>query len=111
MQCLYQLDPFDCVKRRAALFVEDSELCEHVASLYVFYRIYLGECCSEELFHLIPAAEFQLRITRHNGPPQYGFQGTLFHVLQSCGMNFLVACNAPVIPLVLQEYVGGGVNK
>ncbi|VVC94974.1 unnamed protein product [Leptidea sinapis] len=63
------------------------------------------------------------------GPPQCGFQGAFFHVLQSCGMSFLVRCfrddttwvpskkartpslkagNAPVIPLVLQEIVGGG---
>ncbi|VVC93517.1 unnamed protein product [Leptidea sinapis] len=63
------------------------------------------------------------------GPPQCGFHGAFFHVLQSCGMSFLVRCfrddttwvpskkactpslkagNALVIPLVLQENVGGG---
>ncbi|VVC98598.1 unnamed protein product [Leptidea sinapis] len=43
------------------------------------------------------------------GPPQCGFQGAFFHVLQSCGMSFLVRCrHALVIPLVLQENVGGG---
>ncbi|VVC93884.1 unnamed protein product [Leptidea sinapis] len=51
-------------------------------------------------------------------PPQCGFQGTFFHVLQCCGMTFLVQCfqadttretgNALVIPLVLQENTGGG---
>ncbi|VVC96497.1 unnamed protein product [Leptidea sinapis] len=35
-----------------------------VVSLFVFYRIYHGEC-SEELFHLISAAEFHPRTTRH----------------------------------------------
>ncbi|VVC97700.1 unnamed protein product [Leptidea sinapis] len=61
------------------------------------------------------------------GPPQCGFQGAFFHVLQSCG--FLIRCfrddttwvpskkaripslkagNAPVIPLVLQLIVDGG---
>ncbi|VVC91415.1 unnamed protein product [Leptidea sinapis] len=63
------------------------------------------------------------------GPLQCGFQGAIFHVLQSCGINFLVRCfrddttwvpskkartpslkagNSPVIPLVLQEIVDGG---
>ncbi|VVC90711.1 unnamed protein product [Leptidea sinapis] len=63
------------------------------------------------------------------GPPQCGFHGVLFHVLQSCGMSLIVWCfrddttwvpskkartpsltagNAPVISLVLQENVGGG---
>ncbi|VVC99445.1 unnamed protein product [Leptidea sinapis] len=63
------------------------------------------------------------------GPPQCALQGAFFQVLQSCGMNFLVRCfrddttwvpskkactpslkagNAPVIPLELQEIVGGG---
>ncbi|VVC94517.1 unnamed protein product [Leptidea sinapis] len=92
--------------------------------------------CSEGLFNLIPAAEFHLHTTRHKlgYHPHHldvwrsssGFQGAFFHVLQSCGMNFLVRCfrddttwlsskraptpsskagNAPVIPLVLQEIV------
>ncbi|XP_050668852.1 uncharacterized protein LOC126968081 [Leptidea sinapis] len=69
----YQLDPFDRVQRRAARIVGDGVLCERldhlalrrdVASLCVFYRIYHGEC-SEDLFNLIPAAEFHLRTTRH----------------------------------------------
>ncbi|VVC97653.1 unnamed protein product [Leptidea sinapis] len=63
------------------------------------------------------------------GPPQCGFQGAFSLVLQSYGMSFLVRCfrdnttwvpskkartpslkagNALVIPLVLQENVGGG---
>ncbi|VVC91969.1 unnamed protein product [Leptidea sinapis] len=95
-----------------------------VVSLCVFYRIYHGEC-SEELFNLIPAAEFHLRTTRHNAVFFHAF----FHVLQSCGMSFPLRCfpddttwvpskkartpslkagNAPVVPLVLQEIVGVG---
>ncbi|VVC86488.1 unnamed protein product [Leptidea sinapis] len=63
------------------------------------------------------------------GPPQCGFQGAFFLVLQSCRISFLVRCfrndttwvpskkaripslkagNALVIALVLQENVGGG---
>ncbi|VVD05636.1 unnamed protein product [Leptidea sinapis] len=94
-----------------------------VISLSVFYRIYHGEC-SKELFHLIPAAQFHLRTTRH----KLGYKHHHLDVWR-CGMNFLVRCfrddttwvpskkartpslkagNAPVIPLVLQEIVGGG---
>ncbi|VVC94300.1 unnamed protein product [Leptidea sinapis] len=42
------------------------------------------------------------------GPPQCAFQKTFFHVLQSCAMSFLMLCRQRVIPLVLQEIVGGG---
>ncbi|VVC98077.1 unnamed protein product [Leptidea sinapis] len=127
----YQLDPFDRVQRREARIVGDLALCERldhlalrrdVASLCVFYRIYHGEC-SEELYDIIPT------IWMCGGPPQCGFQGAFFLALRSCGMSFLVRCfqddttwvpsrkartpslkagNPTVIPLVLQESVGGG---
>ncbi|VVD03532.1 unnamed protein product [Leptidea sinapis] len=97
-------------------------LTPDVASLCVFYRIYRGEC-PEELYDIIPT------IWTCGGPPQCGFQGAFFLVLRSCGMSFLVRCfrdhttwvlsrkartpslkagNVLVIPLVLQERLGGG---
>ncbi|VVD03722.1 unnamed protein product [Leptidea sinapis] len=92
--------------KKAARTIEDPVLCERldhlalrrdVASLSIFYRIYHGEC-SEDLFHLIPAAEFHLRTTRHKlmygVPPHCGFQGTF-------------SGNAPVIHQVLQVNVCG----
>ena len=39
-------------------------LCRDVSSMCVLYRIYYGEC-SEELFNLLPAAEFSNRTVRH----------------------------------------------
>ncbi|VVD04280.1 unnamed protein product [Leptidea sinapis] len=111
---------------QAARIVGDTEQCSalrrDVAALCVFYRIYHGECTEELLNDIIPT------IWMCGGLPQCGFQA-FFHVLQSCGMNFLVrffrddttwvpskrartpslkAGNTPVIPLVLQEIVGGG---
>lgn len=70
----YQLLPFDRVQRRAARIVGDKVLSgrldslplrRDVGSLCIFYRIYHGEC-SEELFGLIPAAEFHHRTSRQN---------------------------------------------
>lgn len=69
----FQLLPLDRVQRRAIRIVGDDVLAgqlDHlalrrdIASLCVFYRIYHGEC-SEELFDLIPAAQFHYRTTRH----------------------------------------------
>lgn len=69
----YQLLPLDRIQRRAVRVINDLALTNRldslslrrdVASLTVFYRIYHGEC-SEELFGLIPAAEFHHRTTRH----------------------------------------------
>ncbi|VVD04171.1 unnamed protein product [Leptidea sinapis] len=132
----YQLDPLDCVQRRAALIVGDSVLSERLDHLVLRRDIaslsstaFITEC-SEELFHLIPG-EFHLRTTRHKfiipimdvsalkkikEAQLVNFLGAFFHVLQGCGMNFLLRSrilflregNAPVIPLVLQENVGGG---
>ena len=73
----YQLDQFDRIQRRAVRIVEDPLICERldilalrrdVSSLCVLYRIYYiyyGEC-SEELFDLLPAAEFSNRTVLHN---------------------------------------------
>ncbi|XP_045496949.1 uncharacterized protein LOC123695220 [Colias croceus] len=69
----YQLLPFDRLQRRACRIVDLPELTDRldplalrrdVASLCVFYRIYNGEC-SEELFALIPPAQFHHRTARH----------------------------------------------
>ena len=69
----YQLLPFDRLQRRAVRIIDDSRLTDRldplalrrdVGSLCVFYRIYNGEC-SEELFGIIPAAEFHSRTARH----------------------------------------------
>ncbi|CAK1584849.1 unnamed protein product [Parnassius mnemosyne] len=71
-QC--QLLPLDRIQRRAIRIVNDRVLSDRldtlalrrdVASLCVFYRIYHGEC-SEELFGLIPAAQFHHRTSRQN---------------------------------------------
>ncbi|CAK1578575.1 unnamed protein product [Parnassius mnemosyne] len=71
-QC--QLLPLDRIQRRAVRIDDDRVLSDRlntlalrrdVASLYVFYRIYHGEC-SEELFGLIPAAQFHDRTSRQN---------------------------------------------
>ncbi|VVC94036.1 unnamed protein product [Leptidea sinapis] len=85
-----------------------------------FYKAWVRPHYIEYCFYLWSAA----RIVWHSdiistiwmcgGPSQCAFQGAFFHVLQSCGMSFLVrsrtfkASNAPVIPLVLQENVSGG---
>ncbi|XP_046976601.1 uncharacterized protein LOC124542738, partial [Vanessa cardui] len=70
----YQLLPFDRIQRRAARVIDDQALSDlldplalrrDVGSLCIFYRIFHGEC-SEELFGLIPAAEFHLRTSRQN---------------------------------------------
>ncbi|CAF4943736.1 unnamed protein product [Pieris macdunnoughi] len=70
----YQLLPLDRIQRRAVRIVDDQSLSERldplalrrdVGSLCIFYRIYHGEC-SEELFGLIPAAEFHHRTSRQN---------------------------------------------
>ncbi|CAH2041149.1 unnamed protein product, partial [Iphiclides podalirius] len=70
----YQLLPFDRIQRRAARVIDDQGLSDQldplamrrdVGSLCIFYRIYHGEC-SEELFGLIPAAEFHHRTSRQN---------------------------------------------
>ncbi|CAF4900062.1 unnamed protein product [Pieris macdunnoughi] len=70
----YQLLPLDRIQRRAVRIVDDQSLSEwldplalrrDVGSLCIFYRIYHGEC-SEELFGLIPAAEFHHRTSRQN---------------------------------------------
>ncbi|VVC97766.1 unnamed protein product [Leptidea sinapis] len=125
----YQLDPFDRVQRRAARIVGDPVLCERldhlalrrdVASLCVFYRIYHGEC-SEELSNLIPAAEFHLRTTRHKlryHPhhldvwPSFLVRcfrdDTTWVPSRKARTPSLKAGNALVIPLMLQESVGGG---
>ena len=64
---------FDRIQRWAVRFIDDLKISTRldslslrrdVASLCVFYRIYHGEC-SEELFGIIPAAEFHHRTTRH----------------------------------------------
>ena len=69
----YQLEPFDRIQRRAIRIIGDPMICERldtltlrrdVSSLCVLYRIYHGEC-SEELFDLLPAAEFSNRTVRH----------------------------------------------
>ncbi|CAF4818551.1 unnamed protein product [Pieris macdunnoughi] len=61
-------------KKLAVRIVDDQSLFERldplalrrdVGSLCIFYRIYHGEC-SEELFGLIPAAEFHHRTSRQN---------------------------------------------
>ncbi|CAK1593568.1 unnamed protein product [Parnassius mnemosyne] len=71
-QC--QLLPLYRIQRRAVRIVEDRVLSDRldtltlrrdVSSLCVFYRIYHGEC-SEELFGLIPAAQFHHRTLRQN---------------------------------------------
>ncbi|CAF4908224.1 unnamed protein product [Pieris macdunnoughi] len=70
----YQLLPLDRIQRRAVRIVDDQSLSvrldplalrRDVGSLCIFYRIYHGEC-SEELFGLIPAAEFHHRTSRQN---------------------------------------------
>ncbi|CAF4763426.1 unnamed protein product [Pieris macdunnoughi] len=70
----YQLLPLDRIQRRAVQIVDDQSLSERldplalrrdVGSLCIFYRIFHGEC-SEELFGLIPAAEFHHRTSRQN---------------------------------------------
>ncbi|VVD01198.1 unnamed protein product [Leptidea sinapis] len=112
----YQLYPLDRVQRREARIVWDLVLCER--SDHLAMRRDIASLCD-----IIPT------IWMCGGPPQCGFQGAFFHVLRSCGMNFLVRCfrdemtivpskkartpslkagNTPVIPLVLQEKVGGG---
>ncbi|XP_052750759.1 uncharacterized protein LOC128200667 [Galleria mellonella] len=69
----YQLLPLDRIQSRAARIIDSQRLTvrldplklrRDVASLCIFYRIYHGEC-SEELFGLIPAADFHHRTTRH----------------------------------------------
>ncbi|XP_045503597.1 uncharacterized protein LOC123700430 [Colias croceus] len=69
----YQLLPLDSVQRRAVRVIGKQALTDRldplglrrdVASLCDFYRLYNGEC-SEELFELIPAAEFHYRTARH----------------------------------------------
>ncbi|XP_045493438.1 uncharacterized protein LOC123692709 [Colias croceus] len=69
----YQLLPLDRVQRRAVRMIGDPRISDRldplalrrdIASLCVFYRIYHGEC-SNELFELIPAAEFHHRTARH----------------------------------------------
>ena len=69
----YQLEPFDRIQRRAIRIIGDPMICKPLdtlalrrdaSSLCVLYRIYHGEC-SEELFDLLPAAEFSNRTVRH----------------------------------------------
>ena len=71
VQPRYQLEPFDHIQRRS--FRINPMICERldtlalrrdVSSLCVLYRIYHREC-SEELFDLLPAAEFSNRTVRH----------------------------------------------
>ena len=95
-----------------------------VSSLCVLYRIYHGEC-SEELFDLLPAAEFYVHHKISSTPPGSlvnpllcVFIGTSLHAPRNCGMAYprqsfqvdiaLKAGNAPVAPLVLHGAVGGG---
>ncbi|XP_038221266.1 uncharacterized protein LOC119839131 [Zerene cesonia] len=69
----YQLLPLDRVQRRAVRIIDDPVIADSldplalrrdVASLCVFYRLYNGDC-SEELFDVIPAADFHNRTSRH----------------------------------------------
>lgn len=68
----YQLTPFDRIQRRAVRVIGDENLTtgldllalrRDVGSLCILYRFYHGEC-SDELFGLVPAAEFCHRTTR-----------------------------------------------
>lgn len=68
----YQLLPFDRVQRRAVRIVGQESLTDRldplalrrdVASLCILYRMFHGEC-SEELFELIPAAQFNRYTSR-----------------------------------------------
>lgn len=68
----YQLLPFERIQKRAVRIADDPRLSDslepldlrrNVGSLSVFYRIFNGEC-SEELFNLVPAAQFRYRTTR-----------------------------------------------
>ena len=69
----YHLDLFDRIQRRAVRIIRDPMICagldtlalrRNVFSLCVLYRICHGES-SEELFDLLPAAEFSNRTVRH----------------------------------------------
>ena len=68
------------------------------SSLCVLYRIYHGEC-SEELFNVLPAAEFSNPTVRHKQkyihttwirgiPLLCGFVGTPFHAPRNCEMAY-----------------------
>ena len=67
-----QVHPLDSVQRRAVRIVDDPILTSKLepldvrrdsGSLFVFYRLYNGEC-PEELFDLVPTAQFRHHTTR-----------------------------------------------
>ncbi|VVD03140.1 unnamed protein product [Leptidea sinapis] len=78
----YQLDPFDRVQRRTARIVSNPVLFERLDHL-----VLRRDVCPEELFDLIPAAEFHLRSTRH----KLGYHPQHLDVWR-CGMSILVRC-------------------
>lgn len=82
----YQLAPLDSIQRRAVRIIEDPRQSSRVeplslrrdfASLCVFYRLYNG-LCSEELFDVLPTANFYHRTSRHR-------QGVHPHTLEPLG--------------------------
>ena len=115
----YQLDPFDRIQNRAVRIVEDPIICERldtlalrrdVSLLCILYSIYDGECF-KEMFDLLPTAEFSNRTVRHNlkHHPQH-----LLNYLPAAifpgryDLGILKAGNAPVSPLLLHGFMGGG---